>query len=99
VTKRQSAAYPSPQLAVLASAAVVAADRFGVLVALFLTPDAQANAGHSQPAGFWNYGVTFRATLETLTARQLVTRTLDSVLDRCVDMVLYRAVYCESACH
>ncbi len=87
------------QLAVLAATTVVAAHRRIFLVLFRLAIDAVANAGNSLTTGFGNCSIAFHTILKALALRQLVSDTLDRILDGCVDLVLYCAVFRESACH
>ena len=87
------------QLAVLAAAAVVAADRFDSFVFFRLALDAQADTRNRFPAGLRNPGVTQFAEFEAVTLGQAIACTTDCILYCCVDLILHRAVFCEATRH
>src|SRR5690606_31490046 len=82
----------SAQLAVLAAAAVVAAERGLLAVRRFLAGDAQAHARHGLAARLRNRCVALLAMRTAGTLRQPAARPLDPVLDGGVDLFLHRAV-------
>jgi hypothetical protein len=69
------------------------------LISCRLTIDTQAHARNSLAAGGGDGGITFFAVLQALTAWQMVTRAIDSVLDWCIDLILHCAVFCKSVSH
>ncbi len=69
------------------------------LISFRLTIDTQAHARNSLTAGGGDGGITFFAVLQALAPWQLVARAIDSVLDCCIDLVLYCTVFCKSASH
>lgn len=89
----------SAQLAVFASAPVVAADADRLLVVLALARDTQAHAGHGTAPCFGNCDIAFFTVFEALATWQAGTGSRDSILDGCVDLVLHCTVFCETASH
>ena len=69
------------------------------LISFRLTIDTQAHTRDRLTAGSGDSGVTFFAVLQTLAPWQLVTHAIDSVLDRRIDLLLYRTVFCKTASH
>jgi len=57
-----------------------------------LTGDTKANAGNRSASCFRYLGATLGAVTESRSLRQLALRTLDGVLDGCVDLLLYGAL-------
>ncbi len=64
-----------------------------------LAGDTQAHTGDGVTAPLGYGGVTFFAVFQALAARQLSTSACDGILDRCIDLILYRTVFRETACH
>jgi hypothetical protein len=87
------------QLTVLAAATVIAAYRFFLRVAFRLTSDTQAHTGNRLAPGFWYGFAAFGTVTQASAMRQSVTRAPDGILDRCIDLILYRAVFCEATSH
>ncbi len=66
---------------------------------LRLTVDAQARARDSLTSRGRDGRVTLFAVFQALPLWQLVARAIDCVLDRRIDLVLYRPVFCKAASH
>lgn len=88
-----------PQLAVFGTAAVDRGSEAILFICFGLAPNAQAHAGHGFAARLGYFGIAFLATCEALARRDLATRMLDRVLDRCIDLLLYGAIFCKTTCH
>ena len=69
------------------------------LILFRLTIDTQAHARDGLTAAGWDGGATFFAVLQALAPWQLVTRAIDSVVDRCIDLVLYSSIFCKATSH
>ena len=89
----------SPQLTILAPPAVVAADGLRLGILFRLAGDTQAHAWNSFATGWGNRFATFFAVTQAIATRQLVTGALDRILDACIDLILYCAVFCKTASH
>src|SRR6185437_11377181 len=85
-------AMASAQLAVLASAPVVAAERRFLAVAFGLAVHAQSHTRHGLAPRFRNGRVAFFAMAQAGTLRLLAARTRHRVGDRRVDLVLDRII-------
>ncbi len=64
-----------------------------------LTVDTQAHTRDSLTAGSGDGSVTFFAVFQALAPWQLVTRAIDSVVDRCINLVLYSSIFCKATSH
>src|SRR5262249_29852427 len=89
----------SAQLAVLAAAAVVAAERGLLLIVLFLARHTQAHARHGLAPRLGNRRAALLAMLQARTFAHVAARALDRVLDRRVDLILNGVVACPTCCH
>jgi hypothetical protein len=90
---------PSPQLAVFAPTAIVATALNGFFVVFRLAAYAQPHARNRLSARFRYRLVTFHTLNQAFSARQLITGTAYRVLNGCIYLFLYCAVFCESASH
>lgn len=89
----------SAQLAVLAAAAVVAAELRLFPIVLGLAVDAQAHAGNRPAPRLGDRRVALFAMGQALATGQLAARTSDGILDRAVDLFLHRTVVRPPAGH
>src|SRR5215472_12817337 len=87
------------QLAVLASAAVIAGKLSGVPIVTLLAGDAKAHPGYCGPARLRYYGTTACTLAEGLTLRQATLCSTYAVLDGRVDLLVHRVVSCPASSH
>src|SRR6185437_14057567 len=89
----------SAELAVLAAAAVVAAEVAFVAIGGVLAGDAEAHAWNGLAPRFRNLCSAVGARLEARTVRQPALRAQDAVRHRRIDLILYSAVAGPTRCH
>jgi len=89
----------STQLAILAAAAIVAAERDLFLVVRFLAGHAETDAGNRLPPCLRDFLTAFLTVEQAGAFRQLAAGALDAVLDGGVDLVLNGAVMRPAGSH
>src|SRR6185312_7724170 len=87
------------QLAVLAAAAVVARKMGGVPIFTLLARDAEAHAGHGDPARLGYCGATVRTLAERFSLRQATLGPTYPVRDGRVDLLVDRIISCPARGH
>src|SRR5690606_16182812 len=88
-----------PELAVLAPAPVISAESTFFLVELRLAFHTQADTRHRLATSRGDGLAAFFAGFAALATRQARASTINRILYICVDLVLYRTVFCKSASH
>src|SRR6185437_16100501 len=98
-SERPTAPPGSAELAVLATAAVVAAELGRVLVGIILTGEAEAHTGDGPAPRLQDFRATFGAVGEAGTLRQTAPRATNAVRHGRIDLILYGAVACPTRSH